>query len=74
MQFRLFTVGFCILLGAVLLSGVLNNFLSALCVFVALVCWFALERAKRGTALGIALVLGWLLVAGLIAAAFRQSG
>lgn len=71
MQFRLFTVGLCILIGAILLSGVVNNFLSALCVFAALVCWFALEKAKGGAAIGIAAVLGWLFAAAIIAAAFR---
>jgi hypothetical protein len=71
MQFRLYTVGLWILVGAIFLSGVVNNFLSALCVFAALVCWFAVEKMKGGTALAIFAVLGWLFAAAVIAAAFR---
>lgn len=72
MQFKLFTMGLGILIGAVLLSGVINNFLSAVCVFAAVVCWFALEKSRGGTIVGIVAVLGWLFVAAVIAAAFRQ--
>lgn len=58
MQFRLYTVGLWILVGAIFLSGVVNNFLSALCVFAALVCWSAVEKMKGGTALAIFTLLG----------------
>ena len=74
MQFRLFSVGLCILVGAIVLSGVVNNVLSALCVGMALVCWFAVAKAKNATALGLAAVCGWLAVAAVIAAAFRMPG
>lgn len=66
MKFQLHHVGLAALLGGVLLSGIVSNVFSALCVAMAVVCWFAGARLREGGfALGLLAALGWLLIAAL---------
>jgi hypothetical protein len=71
MQFRLGTIGVCVLAGAVMLSGVINNAISGLCVLMSLVCWFAAIKTNGGVLLGLLATCGWLFLAALVAVAFR---
>lgn len=61
-----------VLFGTILLSGVLNNVLSVGAAAMAVVCWLAASKAGRGaTGIGLVAVCGWLLIAAVIATAFR---
>jgi len=71
MQYQLSNVGLLLLAVAVVLGGVVNNTLSALCVLMSFVCWFAVIKTDRGLLLGLLAACGWLFVAAVIATAFQ---
>lgn len=73
MKFHLHHVGLAALLSGALLSGIVNNVLSAICVVMATVCWLAAAQLRKdGFVIGLLSVIGWLLVAGLCSTLFWQ--
>ena len=71
MKIHLHHIGLAALVGGVLLSGVVNNPISGICVLMAAICWLSL-RPLKGNAiwLGLLSLLAWVLVAAICSLAF----
>jgi hypothetical protein len=68
MQFRIFNIASATLLTGVVLSGIVNNVLSGLCIGGAILCWVISSHVKQYVWLSLLAVMGWVLLASFFSA------
>jgi hypothetical protein len=73
MRYTLRELAGIVLAAGIVLSGAANNPLSILALLMAVATWAATTAAKSSTAIGLCGVCGWLLLAAVIACAFRTT-